>query len=76
MGWARRSRRYEPVPPLLAEAAAIRALLADPGSPKKVEVANQLPGRLNTGLASAVVYLLDARGLALAASNYDQSINL
>src|SRR5437868_13134160 len=64
--------RYEFVPSLLALDDKIAALLAHPGDRKNVRHANEYLTALNARAGTRVVYVLDARGTVLAASNWQR----
>lgn len=62
--------RFRSVPEVLALDSDIRALLRAPTDRLLVEKLNQRLERLNTAAGSTVLYLLDAGGETLAASNW------
>ncbi|MTH34979.1 sensor histidine kinase [Paracoccus limosus] len=63
--------RQRAVATVLADDAAVRAALGDPREAKLAAVSQKL-ARLREETDSAVIYLLDLRGIALAASNWRQ----
>lgn len=62
--------RFRSVPALLALDDEIRALLADPQDAARRQQVNARLERQNQAAGSSVLYLLDTRGTALAASNW------
>ncbi|XQM36722.1 histidine kinase [Cupriavidus sp. H19C3] len=64
--------RYDYVPSLLSLDARIDALLANPAAPARVNDANIYLAALNARAGTRVVYVLDAHGKVLAASNYQR----
>ncbi|PAU52223.1 sensor histidine kinase [Pseudomonas indica] len=62
--------RFRSVPALLALDSDIRSLLDDPANPALRQALNRRLERLNTEAGSAVLYLLDSRGEAIASSNW------
>jgi two-component system, NtrC family, C4-dicarboxylate transport sensor histidine kinase DctB len=64
--------RYEVLPQILGELPALRALLADPENPQILSHANQLLNDISTQTGAEVMYLMDAHGDTLAASNWDK----
>ncbi|OZY59608.1 sensor histidine kinase [Pseudomonas lundensis] len=64
--------RYEVLPQILGELPALRALLADPENPQILSHANQLLNEISTQTGAEVMYLMDAHGDTLAASNWDK----
>lgn len=63
--------RYEVLPQILGELPALRALLADPENPQVLSHANQLLKDISNQTGAEVMYLMDAHGDTLAASNWD-----
>ncbi len=64
--------RYEVLPQILGELPALRTLLADPENPQILSHANQLLNDISTQTGAEVMYLMDAHGDTLAASNWDK----
>ncbi|MDG1583149.1 ATP-binding protein [Pseudomonas sp. GOM6] len=62
--------RFRSVPALLAQDGAIRDLLNAPGDPLLRQAINRRLESLNGAAGSAVLYLLDSSGEAIAASNW------
>ncbi|MEO4049135.1 ATP-binding protein [Pseudomonas sp. CAU 1711] len=62
--------RYRSVPALLAQDGDIRDLLRAPADPLLRQALNRRLESLNAAAGSAVLYLLDSRGEAIAASNW------
>ena len=65
--------RYEVLPQILGELPALQALLADPENPLNLAKANQLLNEISNQTGAEVMYLVDAHGDTLAASNWDKS---
>ena len=68
--------RYEFLPTLYANHNSIAGLLAAPGSSDLLARSNALLERVNRLTGSSDTYLLDIEGDVLAASSWDQSVNL
>ncbi|NHC06658.1 sensor histidine kinase [Azonexus fungiphilus] len=64
--------RHESLPGLLALEPSLAALLRDPGNPQRIAAANAYLEAAQQGAAVAATYLIDAKGLTLAASNWRQ----
>ena len=62
--------KYEAVPQVLARHPALANLLAEPGSIARQAEVNALLEGVAHDAAAAAVFLIDARGLTLAASNW------
>ncbi|WP_282609291.1 ATP-binding protein [Pelagibius sp. Alg239-R121] len=67
--------RYEFLPSLYANHASVAGLLAHPESPEFLAQSNALLERSNRLTGSSNSYLLDTKGITLAASNWDQTSN-
>lgn len=67
--------RYEVLPQILGELPAMRSLLADPENPQFQARANQLLNDITAQTGAEVMYLVDADGDTLAASNWNQSVS-
>jgi len=65
-------RRYEVLPPILGDLPPLRAVLDQPASEPTHEAANRLLSQLREQTGAEVIYLMDAAGNTLAASNWDQ----
>jgi len=65
--------RYLPVPELMAEHPVLQRALQSPDSPSAILSANEQMQRMATIVGSSDVYLMDTRGLTIAANNYLQS---
>jgi two-component system, NtrC family, C4-dicarboxylate transport sensor histidine kinase DctB len=65
--------RYLPVPELMAEHPVLQRALQAPDSPSAILSANEQMQRMATIVGSSDVYLMDTRGLTIAANNYLQS---
>lgn len=64
--------RFAYLPALLSGDQRLRALLASPGDPGMMGEVNRFLGYVNRITGALDVYLMDARGLTLAASNWQQ----
>jgi len=62
--------KYEAVPQVLARHPALAGLLAEPDSPQRRADVNALLEGVARDAAAAAVFLIDARGLTLASSNW------
>lgn len=62
--------RYVPIPELMAEHPLLVEALASPGAPGTLLRANDQMQRMATIVGSSDVYLMDASGTTIAASNY------
>ncbi|MDH2327208.1 ATP-binding protein [Cereibacter sp. SYSU M97828] len=62
-------RRYEALPRLLAEDEDVRAFIADPGDAAAM---NEWLKSTNALLESSDIYIVDADGITIAASNFDR----
>ena len=65
--------RYEVLPQILGELPDLRAVLADPENPQVQAKANELLKDISAQTGAVVMYLIDANGDTLAASNWDKS---
>jgi two-component system C4-dicarboxylate transport sensor histidine kinase DctB len=63
--------RYETLPQILGDLPALRQTLATPASATTVDNANRLLKAIARQTGAEVMYLMDANGLTLAASNWD-----
>src|SRR5262245_38792320 len=61
---------YEPIPTLIGEGAAVRALVENPSEPRLVDGANRFLERMTGVLSVAYIYVLDPDGRTIAASNW------
>ncbi|MFQ6573557.1 sensor histidine kinase [Pseudomonas sp. UM16] len=64
--------RYETLPQILGDLPALRAVLADPIRLETLTNANRLLKDIATQTGAEVMYLMDAKGNTLAASNWDK----
>ncbi|MEX0604122.1 MAG: ATP-binding protein [Marinobacter sp.] len=64
-------KRYSPIPELMAEHPLMRETLESPGSDQLIFLANEEMKSMASIVGSSDVYLMDATGLTIAASNYD-----
>ncbi|PHS43941.1 MAG: histidine kinase, partial [Marinobacter sp.] len=64
--------RYLPVPELMAEHPLLQRALEAPDNPSAILSANEQMQRMATIVGSSDVYLMDTRGLTIAANNYLQ----
>ncbi|WP_459200304.1 sensor histidine kinase [Pseudomonas tremae] len=64
--------RYETLPQILGNLPALRGALADPKDAATLEKANHLLSDITRQTGADVMYLMDANGLTLAASNSEQ----
>ncbi|PWB32547.1 sensor histidine kinase [Pseudomonas sp. SDI] len=64
--------RYETLPQILGDLPALRAVLADPLRLESLTNANRLLKDIATQTGAEVMYLMDAKGNTLAASNWDK----
>ncbi|QBF24139.1 sensor histidine kinase [Pseudomonas tructae] len=64
--------RYETLPQILGDLPALRAVLADPLRLETLTNANRLLKDIATQTGAEVMYLMDAKGNTLAASNWDK----
>lgn len=67
-------KRYEPIVTLAAQHPQLRQALTSP-EPVLLNTANQIMQLMADIVASSDVYLMDHKGLTIAASNYQQSTN-
>ena len=65
--------RYERLPSLIAEQTLIRQLAADPGNTVLRDQVNGYLERIQSQLGASDIYLMDARGETVAASNHATS---
>ena len=65
--------KYEAVPQVLARHPALAGLLAQPGSAARVTEVNALLEGVARDAAAAAIFLVDAHGLTLAASNWQDA---
>jgi two-component system C4-dicarboxylate transport sensor histidine kinase DctB len=63
--------RYETLPQILGDLPALRQTLATPASAATVDNANHLLKAIARQTGAEVMYLMDTKGLTLAASNWD-----
>lgn len=63
-------RRYQPLPALIAERPALRALLARPADAALAAQINEDLRLIAERVGASDIYLMDLEGLTLAASNY------
>lgn len=68
-------RRYEPLPGLLGERPALKALLADPGDTSLRDRVNEELRQTALELRASDVYVMDLAGLTLAASSYRKELS-
>jgi two-component system C4-dicarboxylate transport sensor histidine kinase DctB len=64
--------RYRYLPFLLAQDSGIRGMLKNPGDPLLRDEANRYLERASSASGADALYVMDAEGLTLAASNYAQ----
>ena len=64
--------RFETLPQILGDLPALRTALAEPSDPVRLDEANRLLKRIASQTGAEVMYLLDANGNTLAASNWDK----
>ncbi|MFC0702979.1 two-component system, NtrC family, C4-dicarboxylate transport sensor histidine kinase DctB [Marinobacter persicus] len=64
--------RYLPIPELMAEHPVMEQVLLNPDDPELILAANQEMQRMATIVGSSDVYLMNARGLTIAANNYQE----
>jgi len=64
--------RYEVLPQILGDLPALRATLSAPDDEFTQSNANQLLKKISTQTGAEVMYLMDATGKTLAASNWDK----
>ncbi len=62
--------RYDHLPDVIRFHPTIQALLDDPSSSEKVEAANRYLESVNAVSGSGVLYVLDLKGICIAASNW------
>lgn len=65
-------RRYEVLPQILGDLPGLRAALQAPEDPAVLDNANRLLARVKSQTGADVIYLMNPRGLTLAASNWDK----
>uniref|UniRef100_A4Y0C4 C4-dicarboxylate transport sensor protein DctB n=1 Tax=Ectopseudomonas mendocina (strain ymp) TaxID=399739 RepID=A4Y0C4_ECTM1 len=65
-------RRYEVLPQILGDLPGLRAALQAPEDPTVLDNANRLLARVKSQTGADVIYLMNPRGLTLAASNWDK----
>ena len=63
-------RRYEVLPPILADLPDVRSALKNPDQPEQRATANRLLSQIRQQTGADVVYLMAANGTTLAASNW------
>lgn len=67
--------RYLPIPELMAEHPLMEQTLLNPDDPALILAANEEMQRMATIVGSSDVYLMNARGLTIAANNYQERDN-
>jgi two-component system C4-dicarboxylate transport sensor histidine kinase DctB len=65
-------RRYEVLPPILADLPPLRALLAEPRNAGLQTEANRLLAEVRLETGADVIYLMSPAGLTLTSSNWNQ----
>ncbi len=65
-------RRYEVLPPILADLPALRSALQNPEQAQLRTAANHLLNQIRQQTGADVIYLMAANGTTLAASNWQQ----
>ncbi|MFV3386171.1 sensor histidine kinase [Pseudomonas sp. NY15364] len=65
-------RRYEVLPQILGDLPGLRAALHAPEDPAALDNANRLLARVKSQTGADVIYLMNPRGVTLAASNWDK----
>lgn len=65
-------RRYEVLPQILGDLPGVRAALQAPEDPAVLDGANRLLARTRAQTGADVIYLMNPRGITLAASNWDK----
>ncbi|VXC94302.1 C4-dicarboxylate transport sensor protein DctB [Pseudomonas sp. 8Z] len=65
-------RRYEVLPQILGDLPGVRAALEAPQDPAVLDGANRLLARTRAQTGADVIYLMNPRGVTLAASNWDK----
>ena len=65
-------RRYEVLPPILADLPDVRSALQNPDQPARRTAANHLLSQIRQQTGADVIYLMAADGTTLAASNWAQ----
>ncbi len=65
-------RRYEVLPQILGDLPGLRAALKAPEDPAVLDNANRLLARVKNQTGADVIYLMNPRGVTLAASNWDK----
>ena len=65
-------RRYEVLPQILGDLPGVRAALHAPEDPAALDTANRLLARIKRQTGADVIYLMNNRGVTLAASNWDK----
>lgn len=65
-------RRYEVLPQILGDLPGLRAALQAPEDPAVLDNANRLLARVKNQTGADVIYLMNTRGVTLAASNWDK----
>lgn len=66
-------RRFEVLPPILADLPALRSQLADPKDPARLEAANRLLAEVRDETGADVIYLMNPQGTTLSSSNWDKT---
>lgn len=64
--------RFAHLPALLEMTPVVPALLADPGDAKLRDAVNRYLGGVNVTVGAEMLYVLDAAGISLAASDFDK----
>ena len=64
-------KRYEVLPQILGRLPTLQQALLEPAQPQALQTANELLKRIQVQTDADVIYLMDAEGLTLAASNWD-----
>ena len=65
-------RRYEVLPQILGDLPGLRAALHAPEDPAALDNANRLLASVKSQTGADVIYLMNPRGVTLAASNWDK----
>jgi two-component system C4-dicarboxylate transport sensor histidine kinase DctB len=67
-----RIERFRYLPEVIARSREIEDLFRDPASPEAALAGNRLLARINAASGALALFVTDAKGRTLAASNYDQ----
>lgn len=67
--------KYAHIPRLIAKDKALVDALKDPANPAQIDITNRHLKQVNSVIQASDTYLIDAKGLTIAASNWDQKLS-